>query len=156
MEFEDNRSIQNSQIQKSDNALTNILLIALGAAIVYFLLKGSQDQQPAAQTQAQYENDEQWHIQRGDNGFIEDLRVGRHANVGNGNIVSSSENYIGDYGKMGVANVDTNVRLLSDKEKLDKYIKNLVTKNLSEFSISNNQDRIIYNDRERRRRFGMS
>ncbi len=155
MDFQDNQNIQN--IQKGDNTLTNILLIALGAAIVYFLLKSNQSQQ-AQSTQLEpvstYENAEEWRIQRGDNGFIENLRVGRHANVGNGNeiINSNSESYTNNY------STDNSI----DRKQLNKYINELVNKNLSErlserIDFTNlNTNRIIYNDSERRRRFGMS
>lgn len=152
MEFEDN-----NQIQKSDNTLTNVILIALGAAILFFLFKGNQAQQPQVTSQAQYNNDEQWHIQRGNDGFIEDLRVGRHANVGNGNIVSSPGNYKIDNYKTEYGTYSTESNLI-DREQLSKYIKELVNKNVSERINMNylDTDRIMYSDSERRRRFRMS
>lgn len=150
MEFQDNQNIQ-----KSDNTLTNIILIALGVTILYFLFKGSQAQQPVGQVQAQYENAEEWHIQRGNDGYIEDLRVGRHANVGNGNVngnVNSSGSYINNTSNY----LSTDNSNSINRTQLDKYIKNLIAKNLSEMSITNNKERIIYDDRERRQRFGFN
>ncbi len=91
--------------EEKDSGILTIVLIVLGAAVIFQIFKSSsqtkQMQQQVQQIQqAQqkiasnsinsiYENDEKWQIERGDNGHIIDLRVVRNARVTNSDTLSS-------------------------------------------------------------------
>lgn len=145
MEFED---------EKKSNTL-DIIVILAGLAFLFWIFKSNQQKTQSQQIQSQqtypqdyplstYENAEEWHIVRGDNGFIEDLKVGRNATVGNSlqPSVQHEKSAIG-------TNIDTNMN-----SYIDNRIKQMMQKNIEKMGKYNRFERL--NDRDRSRRFGFA
>jgi hypothetical protein len=158
MEFIDTNN-NDSNCQRN-NTWFNIGLIALGALVAYSLLKNNQSSQNVQTQGTKYDNDESWHIQRGDEGFIDDVKVGRHANVGNGNynetenVENIHKNYTASYISLGDNPID--------KAQLDKYINGMIKNSLfQKINVDSINEllgnrRVVLSDAERRRRFGMN
>lgn len=163
MEFQDSKSTYSVNSNDTLNTLFNIAIIAIGLGIVYFLFKGSQSPQQAVQST--YQNDEQYHITRGYDGFIEDFGVSRNASVANADTSipidinnkyqSQSDSYIKD------------TEVIYDRRQLNRYITDLVAKGVSDIINNNTINPInpytdnrygvnMRNDQARQRRFGFN
>lgn len=147
MEFEEEK-----KSGKSDGI--DALIIIAGIAFLIWLFKGNQQKQSVQESQVQrqidvsdtpistYENAEEWHIVRGDNGYIEDLKVERNATVGNCTQPGKPIQYDMQH-----------ERPIIDTSYIDNRIKEMMQKNLKELSKYNNRFERL-NDLQRHNRFG--
>lgn len=129
---------------EKDNGWLYLLLIAGAAAIIYFLSKNSQQTTPV---KSSYDNDENWELVRGEGGFIENLRVARHANVGN-NDSSYMPSYMPSVGRKPFGFDGSNSQRIDIDELTDKIQQRLENRytNLN----------VKQSDLYRRQRFGMA
>jgi len=152
--------------KKGNSDLLNIGLIIAGAAFLFWIIKSSQQKTqsiPSQQSQQQiypqyqdtpistYENAEEWQIIRVENGFIEDLKVGRNATIGNG---VTSQSHQSHQSPVWHEKPTTPAITTSD---LDRTIKELIKKNMRDINELNKLNKYIrLSDTERANRFGFA